>query len=299
MVLDADLRMRYVSDSCESVFGFTPRAARGRGLEVFGGAGAETLSEALERARQQLRAALRRVAWKLTDTTGRTRCAESTITNLLADPIVGGFVLNTRDDTDRVALADQLRDQAFHDPLTGLPNRALLGDRASQAFARSQRTGGRGRDDGGRPRRLQARQRRLRARRRRSAAARRRRAAAGERCARRTPSRGSAATSSSSSWTRAPTRAAALALAERIRAGAAPRPDVSRGPSTASPRASGSRSARRPHTNFDQLLCDADVALYCVKRAGTQRRAAVRGEHERQRARAIRAADRSPQGARR
>ncbi len=37
------------------------------------------------------------------------------------------------------ALAEQLRHQAFHDPLTGLANRALLNDRAGRAFARSLR----------------------------------------------------------------------------------------------------------------------------------------------------------------
>jgi diguanylate cyclase (GGDEF)-like protein len=37
---------------------------------------------------------------------------------------------------------DQLREQAFRDPLTGLSNRALLSDRAAQAFARVRRTGG-------------------------------------------------------------------------------------------------------------------------------------------------------------
>lgn len=37
------------------------------------------------------------------------------------------------------ALADQLRHQAYHDPLTGLANRVLLNDRAAHAFARSLR----------------------------------------------------------------------------------------------------------------------------------------------------------------
>ena len=49
--------------------------------------------------------------------------------------------VNTRDDTDRVLLHEQLRIQAFHDPLTGLPNRALLSDRAGQAFEAAQRSG--------------------------------------------------------------------------------------------------------------------------------------------------------------
>jgi diguanylate cyclase (GGDEF)-like protein/PAS domain S-box-containing protein len=140
MVVGADLMIRYVSDSAESIFGFAPAALRGCSLEVFGdsaGGLIETLSRAHPRQEQ-----MQRVEWKLIDTSGRLRCAESTVTNLLADPNVEGFVLNTRDDTDRVALADQLREQAFKDPLTGLPNRALLSDRAVQAFARSQRTGG-------------------------------------------------------------------------------------------------------------------------------------------------------------
>lgn len=39
------------------------------------------------------------------------------------------------------ALAEQLHDQAFRDPLTGLPNRKLLEDRFAQAAARLQRKG--------------------------------------------------------------------------------------------------------------------------------------------------------------
>ena len=45
------------------------------------------------------------------------------------------------DITDREALLDQLRHQAFHDSLTGLPNRALLVDRLSVMLERIGRTG--------------------------------------------------------------------------------------------------------------------------------------------------------------
>ncbi len=45
------------------------------------------------------------------------------------------------DVSERVALHEQLRHQALHDDLTGLPNRTLFADRLEQAMARAARTG--------------------------------------------------------------------------------------------------------------------------------------------------------------
>ena len=45
------------------------------------------------------------------------------------------------DITGRKSLEEQLTHQAFHDPLTGLPNRSLFTDRVGQALARSKRRG--------------------------------------------------------------------------------------------------------------------------------------------------------------
>ena len=70
----------------------------------------------------------------------------------------------------------QLRHQALHDALTGLPNRALIMDRAEQMLAHARRNGTDGVGDVHRPRRLQGRQRHVRPPGRRRAAARRRRA---------------------------------------------------------------------------------------------------------------------------
>ena len=48
-------------------------------------------------------------------------------------------MLNTRDVSERKRLEEQLTHQAFHDPLTGLANRALFRDRVSHALALAQR----------------------------------------------------------------------------------------------------------------------------------------------------------------
>ncbi|MDP9101941.1 MAG: EAL domain-containing protein [Actinomycetota bacterium] len=65
---------------------------------------------------------------------GSYRHTESAVTNLLDDPTVGALVINTRDVTERRRLEDELRERALHDPLTGLPNRALFLERAQHAL---------------------------------------------------------------------------------------------------------------------------------------------------------------------
>ena len=65
---------------------------------------------------------------------GSWRWIEAVGKNLLDDPAVGGVVVNYRDVTTRKALEDELRHQAFHDSLTGLANRALFVDRLEHAL---------------------------------------------------------------------------------------------------------------------------------------------------------------------
>ena len=64
-----------------------------------------------------------RVEWRILHAGGSWVHIETTGNNLLDDPHVSGLVLNSRDIGDRRVLQDQLSYQAFHDPLTTLPNR--------------------------------------------------------------------------------------------------------------------------------------------------------------------------------
>jgi diguanylate cyclase (GGDEF)-like protein/PAS domain S-box-containing protein len=60
-------------------------------------------------------------------------------TNLTGDEHVRGIVLNSRDVSERRAFEEQLTHQAFHDPVTGLANRALFVERVRHALARGRR----------------------------------------------------------------------------------------------------------------------------------------------------------------
>jgi diguanylate cyclase (GGDEF)-like protein len=57
------------------------------------------------------------------------------------DPTVGGLVLTLRDVTEQHELEQELTYQAFHDALTGLPNRVRFAQEAADALDEARRTG--------------------------------------------------------------------------------------------------------------------------------------------------------------
>nr|WP_240942395.1 EAL domain-containing protein [Planosporangium thailandense] len=85
--------------------------------------------------------AVARLDLRLRDARGGWRHVELTGANLLHDADLRGLVLSAHDVTERKALEEQLTHSTFHDPLTGLANRALFRNRVDHAIARGQRTG--------------------------------------------------------------------------------------------------------------------------------------------------------------
>jgi diguanylate cyclase (GGDEF)-like protein/PAS domain S-box-containing protein len=80
------------------------------------------------------------------ETVHRARSGAALPVSLTVSPLTGprgerlGASVIARDISDRRALEEELTRQVLHDPLTGLPNRALLVDRLRQALAESARS---------------------------------------------------------------------------------------------------------------------------------------------------------------
>ncbi len=71
----------------------------------------------------------------------KQRIVEIHGSNMSHEPAIGGFLLNLRDSTDRKGMEEQLKRLALHDPLTLLGNRSLFRDRLEHALAVSKRNG--------------------------------------------------------------------------------------------------------------------------------------------------------------
>jgi diguanylate cyclase (GGDEF)-like protein/PAS domain S-box-containing protein len=139
-VVDADTVVLYESDSVQRVFGHPADIFTGRRMaDLLGSRPGAQLTHALRSLIGRPYASTV-VEMTVKHRDGRRRRAEMTVTNLLDDPNVGGFVLNTRDISESRQLQDQLVHEAHHDALTQLANRAKFHNRVQEALRGSRRT---------------------------------------------------------------------------------------------------------------------------------------------------------------
>ena len=131
--------MRFVSPSANRVFGYDPSEMVNRPIATLLHPDDRDRSATLFEHAARTPGVTGPVEWRFRQPDGSWLSAEILATNLTGDPTVRGIVLNTRDVSERKRLEEQLTHQAFHDPLTGLANRALFRDRVSHALALAQR----------------------------------------------------------------------------------------------------------------------------------------------------------------
>ena len=137
LILDDDNTVKYASPSAEGMFGRTP--LNGVGAHRTRGAPGQRPCDALPGAdaRRGRPGQPRRLAGR--QARRRAHRCGGPCSNLRHDQTVHGLVLTLRDVTEQRQLERELTHRAFHDSLTGLPNRVLLLERIDRALLRGRR----------------------------------------------------------------------------------------------------------------------------------------------------------------
>jgi len=140
-VVGRDTTIRYQSPSVERVLGYRAEELNGTKLTALVDPDDVPRVLALAAETSARPGSSAPAEWRLRRRNGETFFVEVIGTNLLEDSTIRGLVLTIRDIQERKNLEERLTHQAFHDPLTGLANRALLSNRVEHARARSHRDG--------------------------------------------------------------------------------------------------------------------------------------------------------------
>jgi diguanylate cyclase (GGDEF)-like protein/PAS domain S-box-containing protein len=143
-VIGADAVIRFQSPAIEQVLGYLPEDLIGRSFpDLVEPDDRETAGQLFAQSRTRPGVpTMGEVRMRPLGEGQAARRFEMTATDLLDDPTVRGLVLNYRDITERALYEERLSQQAFHDALTGLPNRALFHDRLEQALQQRGKTVG-------------------------------------------------------------------------------------------------------------------------------------------------------------
>ena len=133
IVGDGDV-IRYATPSAAGIFGADAALAGAALPDLAGPAGRREVARALARMRDADGQDRNRDTWQLKRRDGRVVRVQVRCSDLRGDSTVSGLVLTLRDVTEERRLEDELKFAAFHDALTGLPNRRLFQERVTRAL---------------------------------------------------------------------------------------------------------------------------------------------------------------------
>jgi diguanylate cyclase (GGDEF)-like protein/PAS domain S-box-containing protein len=145
---DRTLHITYISPADERLRGFKADEVVGHHVfEMFTDEGVAAVKEMLKKGSLQFDESEIQGGYQTFSVQHRCKDGRLIWGEVLSKPerdaqgAITGYHGITRESTERVRLEDEVRQLAFYDPLTKLPNRRLLNDRLSQAMAASKRSG--------------------------------------------------------------------------------------------------------------------------------------------------------------
>ncbi len=141
MIIDGAGVFRYLSPAIEQLLGYRPLSLVGRTATDFVHPDDRDYLRLRLGEEFQASSDTAVLEFRMVRRDGSRRDVEAVISNQLDRPSVAGYVTNVRDITERKKFEELLSHRALHDPLTGLANRQLILDRADQMLARARRTG--------------------------------------------------------------------------------------------------------------------------------------------------------------
>jgi diguanylate cyclase (GGDEF)-like protein/PAS domain S-box-containing protein len=140
VIVADDGTVKYATPSTVAIFGEMP--AGGEHLwDLVAEKDRAEFTRTFMRLRERARFGPRVVEKETTRLDGSSVFLQARCSDLRAEPNVAGLVFTLRDVTAQHQLEEELKHRAFHDALTGLPNRLLFQDRIARQVATASRNG--------------------------------------------------------------------------------------------------------------------------------------------------------------
>lgn len=135
MVVDSHRRIQMVNESV-NIFGYSPEEVIKKTTDLL------YLDRRVDKnSPTEIRDSVDKIGFHIGQATGRKRTGENFPLEIMTVSLKGseGVVVVIRDITERKQKEDAIREMAYHDSLTGLPNRKLFSDRLNIALVQAQR----------------------------------------------------------------------------------------------------------------------------------------------------------------